>query len=171
MTLTAAERQAMTDALVQLEARDGTITPDAVVRAAAEEASPLHRHFEWDDTEAAHAFRLEQARTLIRSVRVLVTTEERTLTTVRYVRDPSVDPDEQGYVSVMVLREDPVRAELLVRQEFDRADACLKRAEEIAEALDVVPVVTRVREQLAKARRTVETATTKRPKGGREARA
>lgn len=161
MVLTAAERKAMADVLAQLETEAGTLTPDIVVQEAEREDSPLHHCFEWDNEKAGHAHRLEQARTLIRSIRVVVTIEDRTLSTFRYVRDPSVAPDDQGYVSVTVLRNDPVRAELLVRQEFDRADACMQRAEDLAEALQVEGVVARVRKQLATAKRQIEKKTEK----------
>src|SRR5207244_3697017 len=46
----------------------GHLTPDAVVAAARERRSPLHRHFEWDDATAAEKYRVDQARSLIRSV-------------------------------------------------------------------------------------------------------
>lgn len=48
----------------------GRVTPKAVVAAAYDDASPLHPHFEWDDTVAANQYRLDQARTLIRAIRV-----------------------------------------------------------------------------------------------------
>ena len=48
----------------------GLLTPDGVLRAAASPKSPLHGYFTWDDTEAARAWRLHQARHLIASVRV-----------------------------------------------------------------------------------------------------
>jgi hypothetical protein len=50
--------------------RGGRLTPKAVVEAARDEASPLHLHFEWDDAAAAEAYRRDQAREIIRVVRV-----------------------------------------------------------------------------------------------------
>ncbi len=49
------------------------LTPADVVEEAASIDSPLHPFFEWDDSEAARKFRLDQARTLIRSVKVKFT--------------------------------------------------------------------------------------------------
>lgn len=46
----------------------GHLQPQAVVDAASERKSVLHRHFEWDDAKAALSFRLDQARSLIRSI-------------------------------------------------------------------------------------------------------
>jgi hypothetical protein len=46
---------------------DGKLRPPDVVNAARPEESPLHSHFEWDDSEAAEEYRLYQARYLIRN--------------------------------------------------------------------------------------------------------
>lgn len=48
----------------------GRLTPKAVIERARNPKNVLHKHFEWDDAKAAHSFRLEQARELIRIVRV-----------------------------------------------------------------------------------------------------
>lgn len=54
--------------LEKIEARDGEITPRAVVEEARPEGSKLHNVFEWDDEKAAEQFRLTQASTLIRCI-------------------------------------------------------------------------------------------------------
>jgi hypothetical protein len=53
------------DALFDLEKEDGRIFPADVVKAAEPKSSPLHDHFEWDNSEAGHQWRLQQARSLI----------------------------------------------------------------------------------------------------------
>jgi len=58
------------------ERNDGRLTPQQVFLAAKDEKSPLHRHFTWSDAKAAGKHRLNEARELIRSVRV-VTHHER----------------------------------------------------------------------------------------------
>jgi hypothetical protein len=47
---------------------DDLIRPVDVVEAARDEDSPLHKYFEWNNGAAAHAYRLVQARNLIRKV-------------------------------------------------------------------------------------------------------
>lgn len=42
----------------------------SVVDEARDPTSPLHRHFEWDDSKAAEGYRVQQARALIRTVLV-----------------------------------------------------------------------------------------------------
>ena len=46
----------------------GELTPEDVLKDAANHNSPLHSFFEWSDTEAARHYRLHQARGLIRAV-------------------------------------------------------------------------------------------------------
>jgi hypothetical protein len=46
----------------EIEARDGTVKPEAVVAAARDPGSPLHAAFEWDDEAAAEGYRVQQAR-------------------------------------------------------------------------------------------------------------
>jgi hypothetical protein len=46
----------------------GELTPKDVVDDARHDNSPLHSFFEWSDSEAAEAYRLSQARGLIRAV-------------------------------------------------------------------------------------------------------
>ncbi len=50
----------------------GPLTADRVLDEAADAKSPLHKYFEWDDRKAAHQYRLEQARRLIRSIEVVI---------------------------------------------------------------------------------------------------
>ena len=49
-------------------AQGGFVTPAALVLAARPEDAPLHPGFEWSDTIAAAAYRIEQARYMLRSI-------------------------------------------------------------------------------------------------------
>lgn len=44
----------------------GMLSPENVVSAASSPTSPLHKYFEWDDTEAARRYRLSQAQEILR---------------------------------------------------------------------------------------------------------
>lgn len=48
----------------------GRLHPGDVVEAARSPRSALHPHFEWNDEAAAEAYRLDQARALIRLIRI-----------------------------------------------------------------------------------------------------
>lgn len=72
-----ADPQRIGEALVTIAAAaEGHLTPQATVAAARDPRSPLHPHFEWDDKLAAEAYRLDQARHLIRLIRVSDETRE-----------------------------------------------------------------------------------------------
>jgi hypothetical protein len=61
------------EALKVIAARDGGfLRPEAVVEEARDEKSPLHGAFCWDDTKAAHLYRLDQAQRLIRKFHITV---------------------------------------------------------------------------------------------------
>jgi len=136
--MTKQEQKAIHDELASIaKKRRGKLTPDAVVAAAKNKSSVLHNLFEWNTNKAAHAWRLEQARTLIRSVRVNITTSRTKIQTVAYIRDPDAEPDEQGYVSMVTLIGDEERSRAALVEEFSRAAAALRRAKEIAVALSL----------------------------------
>lgn len=57
----------VTQELEEIRSRHGGILrAEDVVEFARDETTHLHSHFEWDDTEAAEQYRLEQARRVIR---------------------------------------------------------------------------------------------------------
>jgi len=116
---------------------DGRLTPDNVVDAAQNAASPLHSWFEWDDDAAAHMYRVEQARHLIRSVRVNVTTSHHTVRVPAFVHDPECERGEQGYIAIRGLANDEDKARDVVIAEFARALSALNRARAVAEALGI----------------------------------
>lgn len=56
------------------EEAGGVLRPGLVVELAASTNHPLHEYFEWSDTEAAQKYREDQARRLIRSVKIRYST-------------------------------------------------------------------------------------------------
>ncbi len=135
MTMDHKTRQKIAARLQRIEeAHSGRLTPEAVVADAGDPESPLHELFEWDDSIAAHQHRLYQARSVIRSVRMDVRVEQRSVSTVRYVRDPSAG-EEQGYVSIASLRTEVDLARETVQTELKRAQSMLQRARNIADVL------------------------------------
>jgi hypothetical protein len=59
------------DELMKVKEDHGVLTPEYVVEAARPDDSPLHSRFQWDDAVAGEAWRREQARQLIQSVRIV----------------------------------------------------------------------------------------------------
>lgn len=133
--MTTTRRQDVIAAISALENRHGQLTPDIVLDAAIDPQSPLHSWFEWNDERAGHAYRIDQARSLIRSVRYEVTVGRKQITTVRYVRDVRAEAKEQGYVAVEYVDPSGL-AEATVKNEIDRVLVLIARARGIAAALD-----------------------------------
>ena len=136
------DREVIANRLAKIANRNGgLLTPDLVVKDAENSKSPLHDLFEWDDGIAGHRYRIEQARQVITSVRVVVTTEHKAISTVYYVRDPSAEHNEQGYVSIDALKSDYELARESIVMEFSRAAAYMQRARIHAEALNMAQEV------------------------------
>ncbi len=140
-------------AIAALE-RGGRLTAEQVVEDARDPDSPLHGYFTWDDTEAANAHRLNEARALIRSVKVVVTYENQKVSTPRYVRDTAQPAASQGYVSAEQIRLEPENARALMLYEFGRASAHVSRSIDIAKAVghgeDATEIMQRIEKLLAK---------------------
>ena len=112
----------------------GVLTPGEVLRAAASPKSPLHGYFTWDDSEAAQAWRLHQARQLIASVKVQLVgptgPQEPIRAWVSVQRD-----DGRAYRALdAVLAEPTARADLLAaaRRELERVRRQYGQLEELA---------------------------------------
>lgn len=152
------DRKQVEEALRALaDVSGGSLTPEAVVESARSPESPMHGLFTWDDAVAGQKWRLEQARELIRSVKVVISTEARAISTVHYVRDPSQAAGAQGYVSVTALRRDPEGARAAVLAEFSRAASALARARGLADALGLAEQVDTLMESVEELRITAET--------------
>lgn len=136
------QREAIRVRLAEIEAaHHGRLTPNDVVKDARQKDSPLHGCFEWDTKKAAAAYWIEQARTLITSVHVVMKTETISIRTVYYVRDPSADNKEQGYVSVPRLRTEADMAREALVSEFTHVADMLRRARHLAVALNAADEV------------------------------
>lgn len=132
------DKELVDDKLAEIAAaHGGRLTPDLVLAEAENPDSVLHNLFEWNDSIAAHQHRIAQARAIITSVRVVITTENRKISTVYYVRDPDAEPTEQGYVSIDKLKSNRELAKESIVMEFARASAYLQRAKYHAEALSM----------------------------------
>lgn len=131
-----ADPQAIGEALAEIsESNEGRLTPNAVVGAARSESHPLHPHFEWDDGVAAEAYRLDQARSIIRIVRV-VDDESKDGTSRAY---HSVnDHGGVAYRSITDIRSSADLQMALLRQADRELDAFERRFREMSEVCDLV---------------------------------
>lgn len=117
MRLTDEQRKA----IEQCRDEDGHVKPAVVVEHARDDQSPLHELFTWDDTEAAHNFRLMQARWVIRAtVKILPRTQQ----VVRaYISLPADRKSGIGYRS----HDEVMNNEVLRRQHAQLGYKALKQ--------------------------------------------
>jgi len=140
-----ASQEMQAEVLRLANANGGLLKPQAVVDAAEPEDSPIHGWFTWDDSEAARAWRVEQARQLIQvTVTILDRPKGEPVTVRALVSLPSDRKDEGGYrLTAAVVSDADMRAEMLTDAlgELERIKhkyATLKELVPIFEALDRV---------------------------------
>lgn len=104
------------------ERHGGTLDPADVVADARRSRSPLHKFFEWNDSEAAEQYRLEQARKLIRAVVIIMPDLPRR--PVRAFVSVRQDGDtERSYTSTVAAMESPaLRAQVLASARAELAN-------------------------------------------------
>jgi hypothetical protein len=113
--VTAATLTPAAQELWRLYQATGALTPAQVVEAATDPASPLHDHFEWDDSEAARRYRLVQAGRLIRRCRVTIEVGEEEVRRVRaFVSVPT--PERPVFVATDDALADPDRRDVVLTQ-------------------------------------------------------
>lgn len=132
----------MQEELIRIYQRDGKLTPGMVLEEAAKPSSVLHSAFVWDDSAAAHQYRLIQAGQLIRRVRVVhQEAPDAPARRVTLFHDVSVGREEREYQSVDVIARDVEmreRAEARARAEMTQTR---RRYEALVELLPLAEEV------------------------------
>lgn len=149
-----AEIQAALDTLAGQD-RDGLVQPEAVVEAAKNPESPLHRYFEWDTDRAAYNYWLVQARHLIAQYSFVRINNE-----PKYV-NVTLANGRRGYVSTERAVADPDLYEQIVSDAERVIGALRNKLSAFERAKGVVATLGEAIEQMK--------ATTKKPRTGRKA--
>ena len=138
--------------------RDGILKPDAVIESAKDAKSPLHGFFDWDDSVAAAKWRIEQARELIRTVKLSVITERETIIAPYYIRDPRNTDNTQGYVATLQVKTERALAYEALAYEMNRLEAVISRVASLINALGLEKEIQRLTSNVAKLREKVNAA-------------
>lgn len=127
------------DEIVALEDEGGDIDADKLIERARNPQSVLHDVVDWkwnDDKGAAHEYRRELARGLIRSLPATTTTPgSQNILAPRYVRDVRLPPHEPGYVSLESIEKGSEIARATMLNQLALAISCLRRAVAVSEVL------------------------------------
>jgi hypothetical protein len=73
----------------------------------------MHENFEWDDQEAAHQYRLEQARYIIRAIEIDEEESGEVITRPLFV---SIDENEESYTEVRTVLTDEQQRDAWLKQ-------------------------------------------------------
>lgn len=144
------EQEAIRASLLAIAAgHDGLLNAADIVAAASDPASPLHSQFEWDDGEAATAYRLAQAGALVRRIKLTIVrpqaenrSEVAVTTTRAFQSRPSQRTSTGGYESIAdIMTDSGKRAELIAQvlrelQSYRRRYSELQELREVWNALD-----------------------------------
>lgn len=126
----------------------GMLQPAVVVQEARSPRSPLHSRFTWDDSEAAQAYRLWQARQLI-SVSVEVIAGSKTETDVFVSLPQDRERDGGGYrLMVDVLSQTQLRKKML-QQALTELNHFQKKYQDLKELSAVFAAAKKIRRKAA----------------------
>jgi hypothetical protein len=81
-------------------------TPEQIVEKAKDERTELHRCFDWNDTTAAHKYRLQQARQIVCHLAIQNKPEQSDRPEVRALFKPHLWWRLQGYRHVAAVQEE-----------------------------------------------------------------
>ncbi len=121
------------------EANGNVLTAHIVVEAAAAENHPLHDRFEWDDEVAGHAYRLQQARQLIRVVRERYIDRSGAPADVRtFHAIPRGDDRQMSYEPLDEILQNDVATQVLLRSMEREWRTLRKRYEKFSEFREII---------------------------------
>jgi hypothetical protein len=126
------------DHLLAIREEHGELTAQAVLDAARPKSHPLHSRFEWNDKAAGEAYRLEQARELIRKVRISYKPSEGgAFSSVRAWHSLSTD-EGRAYRSAEEIAEDPFLLKLHLQNMEREWRALREKYKDFAEFAQIV---------------------------------
>lgn len=121
---------------------NGILRPVDIVAYARNPKTALHTRFEWDATKAAHQYRLEQARHIVRVyVTIIETPDGKRIAERIYASVESERQHGNSYrLTTEILSDDEAREELLSQARRDMQSFRLKyrRLSELAAVLDAM---------------------------------
>lgn len=107
--------------LERIREKYGVLEPSDVVIESIPEDAPLHCVFNWDDTSAAFKWRQEQAKSLIRHIKVVIVNNKVEVAVRAYVNvKPDINKDKRVYMPTMdAIHSDDAYRDLLEQSKDD----------------------------------------------------
>ena len=134
----------------QMAKHDGALTPRQLWESQKSSRARLHRHFEWNDGEAADKYRDQQARAIIQAVKVVYESDSGDTKQVRAYS--SVRRKDNGrrrvFVKTVEAMENEVLREEILQQAINGLVSWRKRWAELSDCADAMNAIDRAVEAL-----------------------
>lgn len=121
----------------QIEARDGEITKEAFLEESRPEEAPTHQMFEWDDSVAAEAYRLEQSRHIINCLQIVIEDDNEEKTSVPAVLNIASDR-KAVYQNIVTVLSNEESRDLVLNRLQREVDQLIERNKHIEGFADIL---------------------------------
>lgn len=101
------------------------LTAETLLEANSSENAPLHNEFEWDDSKAAHSYRLQQARHIINCLVIVPEGQTTNTTSVRAFFN--IEENSPKYESVNAILQNEDKHQKLLNRAFSELRAFQKK--------------------------------------------
>jgi hypothetical protein len=129
----------LVEEILKVRQQRGAITKEHILEAAADEDSPLHGEFTWDDELAGHQYRLVEAGMLLRRLKVRIVRRDRDsneikVKTIRaFESRPSMRNDQGGYETIQEIMADPVKTTEMIQHALRELELLRQRYDHLKE--------------------------------------
>ena len=123
--------------------QNGRLDAGDLVERSRKPDAPLHEAFEWNDTTAAHEYRVEQAKYLLRSIEVTVEPQKQKKPVRAFVS--VVRDKDRSYTSVSHALSDPELRRQVLMQALRELEAWRERHAELVELAGVFAAIDEAR--------------------------
>ena len=136
--ITIKQAQKYGEVLFALEEQHQGITAELILQQATSKLSPLHDWFEWNNKIAAHEYRLEQARRLVRSIAITMQYPdgERQVRAFKIIRN-----GETSYKSIIKIQSNEIYRQQIIQNAFAELKAWERRYKDYSELKDALAMV------------------------------
>ena len=135
--------------LERIQEEFGRVDATTILAESERPDAPLHPAFEWDDSKAAHEFRLTQARHVANSIVVVGIFPDEPERAVRAFVNVRDDTNENAYVSVQVALSTPAMRKQMLARALAEAESWRQTYRDYHELAGVFEAIDAVREVAA----------------------
>jgi hypothetical protein len=142
------------DAIMDIKQKHGgTVSPDAIVEEASDKKHVLHKLFTWDNSVAAHKYRLQEAGSLLRAIEITYSElpqQPRRAFEVTLKKRSGSDSQRTVYATAEEAAADPATHSALIAEAVRTLMAWRSRFRYLQELSHLIEEIDRTIESLAK---------------------